>query len=470
MKVEGADGKEVFTIVGSTEASPREGRISNESPVGRALLGKRKGEIGRRPRPRRRLLVQDPRHQLAGRPCTGPTSWPPRSRARRSSTTPSRPRARSTSAACAASSCTTRSTGPCWAPGRRSTFLYGVDDMDAMDSQALLTPDAVERYMGVPLSRVPAPEGSTAANYARHFVGEIFFRTFEPLGIKPEFYWVSELYAAGEWTATSSWRSIGPTGSATIYQRVSHVERPSDWLPIQVICENCGRIGTTYATDWDGATVAYACKPDLVTWATRLRPRGPRLAARRPGQAALEPRVGRQVGPARRHHRGLRQGSGDGRRFARPLRRDQPRGLRGRTAAQRRLRVPQRRRQEDVHVARARASRPTRSPRSCRRSSCASSSCGRAPARSSTSTPRATRSRASSTSSTASPPPPPGARSRASCRPTTSALFAYSLLGPTPDVPRPRRLPARLRATSPCCSRSPAWTSRSGWRPRRARR
>ena len=44
VKVEDADGKQVFTIVGSTEASPREGRISNESPVGRALLGKKKGD------------------------------------------------------------------------------------------------------------------------------------------------------------------------------------------------------------------------------------------------------------------------------------------------------------------------------------------------------------------------------------------------------------------------------------------
>jgi len=44
VEVDGSDGKESFTIVGSTEASPREGKISNESPVGRALLGKRKGE------------------------------------------------------------------------------------------------------------------------------------------------------------------------------------------------------------------------------------------------------------------------------------------------------------------------------------------------------------------------------------------------------------------------------------------
>ncbi|SHI95462.1 transcription elongation factor GreA [Geosporobacter subterraneus DSM 17957] len=34
-----------YTIVGSAEADPYEMRISNESPVGRALLGKKVGEI-----------------------------------------------------------------------------------------------------------------------------------------------------------------------------------------------------------------------------------------------------------------------------------------------------------------------------------------------------------------------------------------------------------------------------------------
>ena len=35
---------EVYTIVGSTEADPFEGKISNESPVGTALLDKKKGD------------------------------------------------------------------------------------------------------------------------------------------------------------------------------------------------------------------------------------------------------------------------------------------------------------------------------------------------------------------------------------------------------------------------------------------
>jgi len=43
-----ADGrKEKYVIVGSAEASPAEGKISNESPVGRALLGHRAGETVR---------------------------------------------------------------------------------------------------------------------------------------------------------------------------------------------------------------------------------------------------------------------------------------------------------------------------------------------------------------------------------------------------------------------------------------
>ena len=41
-----ADGEtDEFTIVGTLEANPSEGKISNESPVGKALMGKNIGEI-----------------------------------------------------------------------------------------------------------------------------------------------------------------------------------------------------------------------------------------------------------------------------------------------------------------------------------------------------------------------------------------------------------------------------------------
>ena len=40
----GSDYEETYTIVGSMEADPTNGRVSNQSPMGRALLGKKIGQ------------------------------------------------------------------------------------------------------------------------------------------------------------------------------------------------------------------------------------------------------------------------------------------------------------------------------------------------------------------------------------------------------------------------------------------
>ena len=56
-----ADGEStVFQIVGSAEADPRAGRISNESPVGKALMGHRVGDtvIVRAPAGSLRFTIQ----------------------------------------------------------------------------------------------------------------------------------------------------------------------------------------------------------------------------------------------------------------------------------------------------------------------------------------------------------------------------------------------------------------------------
>lgn len=44
IRQEGEDEDEVYTVVGAREAKPAEGKISNESPLGQALLEKRKGD------------------------------------------------------------------------------------------------------------------------------------------------------------------------------------------------------------------------------------------------------------------------------------------------------------------------------------------------------------------------------------------------------------------------------------------
>ena len=53
-----------------------------------------------------------------------------------------------------------------------------------------------------------------------------------------------------------------------IYQRVSgSKKREKGWMPLQVVCEKCGKLGTTRVHAWDGSLVAYTCEPTMVTWA-----------------------------------------------------------------------------------------------------------------------------------------------------------------------------------------------------------
>jgi lysyl-tRNA synthetase class 1 len=151
--------------------------------------------------------------------------------------------------------------------GIETTLLYGVDDLDPMDAQALLTPDAIDREMGRPLAHVPDPAGDCHASYARHF-GGIFIDVFAQLGINPDrYYWISDIYPTG---AMDPYIRLALDRAALvreIYRRVANVQHPHTWHPLGVICPTCGKIGTTIVTDWDGERVYFECRADLVTWA-----------------------------------------------------------------------------------------------------------------------------------------------------------------------------------------------------------
>ncbi len=236
------------------------------------------------------------------------------------------------------------------ASGIETTLLYGVDDLDPMDAQALLTPDAVEHEMGRPLAHVPDQAGDGHASYARHHA-QVFIDVFAGLGIHPDrYYWMSEIYPTG---AMDPYLRIALDKAAEvreIYRRVANVQHPDAWHPAGVICPNCGKVGTTIVTQWDGEKRLLRVPGTPRRVGDRLRRVRLDLAVRRQREAALEPRMGRPVVAVRRDHRAVRQGPLDRGRVARPERRHRPRDLRARAAAQRAVRVPQHRRQEDVDL------------------------------------------------------------------------------------------------------------------------
>ena len=153
------------------------------------------------------------------------------------------------------------------ARGLETTLLYGIDDMDPMDAQALLTPDAVDHEMGRPLAHVPDQADDGHASYARHHA-QVFIDLFAGLGIHPDrYYWMSDIYPTGEMDGFIRTALDRAADVREIYRRVAHVQHPDDWHPIQVVCPNCGKIGTTIVTKWDGERVFFACRERLVTWA-----------------------------------------------------------------------------------------------------------------------------------------------------------------------------------------------------------
>lgn len=148
-----------------------------------------------------------------------------------------------------------------------TTLLYGVDDLDPMDAQALLTPDAIEREMGRPLAHVPDPVGDCHPSYARHFAG-MFIDTFAGLGIKPDrYYWMSDIYPTGAMDPFIRMALDKASLVREIYRRVANVQHPDSWHPLGLICPTCGKVGTTIVTAWDGERVQFECRERLVEWA-----------------------------------------------------------------------------------------------------------------------------------------------------------------------------------------------------------
>ena len=153
-------------------------------------------------------------------------------------------------------------------------YVFTIDDYDPMDSQTMREQAGFAEHMGKPFANIPSPDPAVASDFARYHAGR-FLATFDRIGIHPEeLHWLRDLYRQGKLDRQIDLVLRHADVVRRIYAEVSNVRKDERWMPVWVICENCGRIGTTHATDYDGATVAYECRPDYVPWATGCGHRG----------------------------------------------------------------------------------------------------------------------------------------------------------------------------------------------------
>ena len=146
-------------------------------------------------------------------------------------------------------------------------YTFGVDDYDPLDELPAGHKEFFTPYLGTPLCFVPPPPGSSASDIAEHYISE-FFDIFRELGVEAETYRMRDIYRMGQFNEAIDTILKNAETVRKVYKEVSNSDRSPNWYPFQAVCEECGRIGTTQVTDYDGKEVTYTCRPDLVTWAT----------------------------------------------------------------------------------------------------------------------------------------------------------------------------------------------------------
>jgi lysyl-tRNA synthetase class 1 len=150
--------------------------------------------------------------------------------------------------------------------GEKTNFTFVINDFDTMDELSPQLPEEYRQYMGKSLKQVPSPV-LEYTNLADYFAAD-FIDSIKSLGVEAEILSSWKLYHEGKFDGVIKEALDNAEKIQDIYQKISGSQKKaSGWLPFQVICEKCGKLGTTKVFAWDGELVSYRCEPSLVIWA-----------------------------------------------------------------------------------------------------------------------------------------------------------------------------------------------------------
>ncbi|MCF7861433.1 lysine--tRNA ligase [Candidatus Woesearchaeota archaeon] len=151
--------------------------------------------------------------------------------------------------------------------GLNAKFILSSDDIDPFDKMNSDLDPSYEKYLGVPFRDMPSPVDGYKS-FADYYFTQCTDK-FEEFGIEAEFESTGEQYANGAFNETIKIALDNADKIKEIYYRLYGDTIGSKRLPFNPICEKCGKIGTTIATEWDSEReiIKYKCMEDLVPWA-----------------------------------------------------------------------------------------------------------------------------------------------------------------------------------------------------------
>src|SRR5258708_3904626 len=118
--------------------------------------------------------------------------------------------------------------------------------------------------MGIPICMVPSPDGKGTFG---DFYGRKMREMIAALGIDVTIYLASENYKKGLYNDGIKTMLDNVKKVRKVYEEMYKKSLKDDWYPLQVICPQCNKLGTTKVINWDGKEVEFVCLPNLVTWA-----------------------------------------------------------------------------------------------------------------------------------------------------------------------------------------------------------
>ncbi len=150
--------------------------------------------------------------------------------------------------------------------GEKPKFTYILNDFDPIDGLSSDLQDEFSKFLGFPLRSVSWRD-EKFESFADYFASDMK-NTLKKLGVEPEYLSSWDMYHQGKFNEAIKLVLDNAEVIQDIYHEVSGSKKKEQgWYPLQVICQNCNKLGTTRVYGWDGETVAYKCEPEMVTWA-----------------------------------------------------------------------------------------------------------------------------------------------------------------------------------------------------------
>lgn len=145
-------------------------------------------------------------------------------------------------------------------PFEYNFIIDDFDDFDKIPSGINVSKKEFEQYLGKPLKDVPSPVQGFKS-WVDYFSDGVVPLARE-FGTNPKIR--SSYGAYKEGLYDDAIRSVLDKADEVrrIWKEIANAEKPKGWLPVMIVCENCGRSSTTKVTSWNGEEVEYICNQD----------------------------------------------------------------------------------------------------------------------------------------------------------------------------------------------------------------